>query len=137
MVGLHDDAVRRLMTVAVEGRRFIAWYGDDLRRLPLGRSEIGRCGECDRDQRKEGRDHRMRRRCDVACVVHHGVGLSAPATLRQLDGLGARLRLTGADASITGNIRIETKTGTETYSVVAWRRGTPSACAATRAQPRG
>lgn len=52
MVGLHDDAVRRLMTVAVEGRRFIARYGDDLRRLPLGRSEIGRCGECDRDQRK-------------------------------------------------------------------------------------
>ena len=64
-----------------------------------------------------------RRRCDAACIIHYGVGKSTSATLHQLDVHGARLSLAGADDAITGDIRIVTDTGSETYGAVAWRCG--------------
>ncbi|MGQ2990190.1 MAG: hypothetical protein ACT6RD_02425 [Brevundimonas sp.] len=64
-----------------------------------------------------------RRACTRSCVVYFGRDDGVPATLHQLDGLGARLRLRGRRPHTPGRVRIVLDDGVELFGTVSWRIG--------------
>lgn len=64
-----------------------------------------------------------RRACAQPCLVYFGSDPGVPAVLRQLDGLGARLRLVDPPARTPRDVRIVMDDGSELFGAAAWRIG--------------
>ena len=64
-----------------------------------------------------------RRACVQPCVVYFGSDPGVRAVLRQLDGLGARLRLSEPLSCASGDVRIVLDDGSELFGASSWRIG--------------
>ncbi|MGK2256505.1 MAG: hypothetical protein ACI8Y6_001815 [Brevundimonas sp.] len=64
-----------------------------------------------------------RRTCRLPCIIHLGPGGQTLGVVRQLDSIGARIRLTEAVATIPAEVRVVLNDGVEFHAAVTWRIG--------------
>lgn len=64
-----------------------------------------------------------RRTCRLPCVIHLGADTRAAGVVRQLDSIGARVRLADAVETTPSEVRVVLSDGVEFYASVTWRIG--------------